>query len=86
VAFCAKEGVSPPSFYAWRQRLRQPPVEQDARTAMPADDLARLVPVRLLPATPVEVLLPSGLVLRLAPGCDLDFIRALVATLGERPC
>jgi hypothetical protein len=53
---------------------------------MPADDLARLVPVRLLPATTVEVLLPSGLVLRLAPGCDLDFIRALVATLGERPC
>ncbi len=55
VAFCAKEGVSPPSFYAWRQRLRQPPVEQDARTSMLAAELARL-----LPAAPAEVLLPSG--------------------------
>jgi len=77
VAFCAKEGVSVPSFYAWRRRLLRPPIE----TA------ARLVPVRLFPAAaPVEILLPDGLVLRLAAGCDLDFVRALVATLGERPC
>jgi hypothetical protein len=76
VAFCAKEGVSVPSFYAWRRRL-QPPVEQ----------AASLVPVRLLPvASPVEVVLPGRLVLRLTPGCDLDFVRSVVATLGERPC
>jgi transposase len=87
VAFCAKEGVSAPSFYAWRQRLRQRTSEQVAGTARPADGAARLVPVRLLPlAAPVEVVLPGGLVLRLPPGCDLDFVRSLVATLGGRPC
>lgn len=87
VAFCAKEGVSAPSFYAWRQRLRRPPVEPAARPALPPADVARLVPVRVLPgAAPVEVLLPAGVVLRLAPGCDLDFVRTLVAALGERPC
>jgi transposase len=76
VAFCAKEGVSAPSFYAWRRRL-QPPGEQ----------AAHLVPVRVLPAAaPVEVVLPGGLVLRVAPGCDLDLVRALIATLGDRPC
>src|SRR4051794_12480878 len=76
VAFCAKEGVSAPSFYAWRRRL-QPPTEQ----------AARLVPIRVLPAAaPVEVVLPGGLVLRLAPGCNLDFVRALVAMLGDRSC
>jgi transposase len=86
VAFCAKEDVSAPSFYAWRRRL-QPPVGQAARSAVPPADAARLVPVRLLAAAvPVEILLSGGLVLRLAPGCDLDFVRALVATLGERPC
>ena len=76
VAFCAKEGVSAPSFYAWCRRL-QPPVEK----------AAHLVPVRVLPpAALIEVVLPGGLVLRLAPGCDLDLIRALVATPGDHPC
>ena len=75
LAFCDREGVSVPSFYAWRRRL-QPSAEQ----------AARLVPVRLFPAAPVEMLLPGGVVLRLPPGCDLDFVRSLVATLGERPC
>src|SRR5215468_5028607 len=71
VAFCAKEGVSAPSFYAWRRRLRQPTAEQTTRPDGPAADVARFVPVRVLPAAaPVEVLLPGGLVLRLTPGCD----------------
>ena len=85
VAFCATEGVSAPSFYAWRRRLRR----RTAPSAHPAEsaDLARLVPVRILPAAvPVELLLADDIVLRLTPGCDLDFVRALVATLGERPC
>jgi transposase len=87
VAFCAKEGVSTPAFYSWRRRLRQPPAEQAARPVHPPDADARLVPVRLLPAAaPVELLLRGGGVLRLAPGCDLDFGRLLVATLGDLPC
>ena len=31
VAFCAKEGVSEPSFYAWRRRLRPSSAEPAAR-------------------------------------------------------
>jgi transposase len=88
VAFCAKEGVSTPSLYAWRRRLRRATAEQATRPVGPLTELAaRLVPVRLLPAAaPVEILLPGGLVLRLAPGCELDFVRSLVETLGARPC
>ena len=87
VAFCAKEGVSTPSFYAWRRRLRPSPAEQANRPAGPLADSPRLVPVRLLtPAAAIELLLPDGLVLRLAPGCDLDFVCTLLATLGDRPC
>jgi hypothetical protein len=79
-AFCAQHKLSLPSFYAWRRRLRQPPVE-------PAPDAPRLLPVQILSVTtPVELLLPGGLILRLAQGCDLTFVRALVTTLGAPPC
>jgi transposase len=87
LAFCAKEGVSAPSFYAWRRRLRQHTADQRADDARSTADVARLVPIRLLAAAiPVELVLPGGLLLRLPPGCDLDFVRSLVATLRERPC
>src|SRR5262245_20190260 len=84
-AFCVKEGVSPPCFYAWRRRLRPLATPADTGARPPAE--ARLVPVRVLAApAPVELVLPGGAVLRLAPGCDLAFVRALVAALGGRPC
>ena len=87
VAFCAKEGVSTPSFYAWRRRLSHPPAEPVVRPALPPADAARLVPVHVLSgAAPVEILLPGGIVLRLAPGCDPDFVRELVEALGGRSC
>ena len=87
VAFCAKEGVSTPAFYAWRRRLRQSSAEQATRPTHPSGADARLVPVRLYSAAaPVELLLRGGGVLRLAPGCDLDFVRLLVAALGDFPC
>jgi hypothetical protein len=73
-AFCKREGVSEPSFYAWRRRLR--------------DGSPRFLPVRVVPsaAAPVEVLLPSGCVLRLSPGCELDWVRDLLNVFGVPSC
>jgi hypothetical protein len=85
VAFCAREGVPLPSFYAWRRRLHASPVRLSPRNAEPPPD-AHFVPVRLLAPTPVEVHLPGGTTLLLAPGCDLDFVRSLVAALGGPSC
>jgi transposase len=82
-AFCDREGISTASFYAWRRRLQ---------TAAPrpasAGDTPRLVPVRISPAAsaPVELLLPSGSVLRLSPDCDLAWLRQLLPLLGVAPC
>jgi transposase len=78
VAFCQQEGISAQAFYYWKHKLHpQPPAP---------DDTPRLLPVRLLDAAPAEVVLPNRIVLRLAPGCDLHFVRSLVAALGEAPC
>src|SRR3954469_5976903 len=65
VAFCAQEGVSAPSFYAWRRRLCQHTADPVAHDARPTADVARLVPIRVLSAAIcVELVLPGGLLLR----------------------
>jgi hypothetical protein len=81
-AFCDRGGISAASFYAWRRRLRR---GADA----PLPESPRLVPVRLVtPAAsaPVELLFPSGLVLRLAPEIDPGWLRQLLGLLGVAPC
>ena len=81
-AFCDREGISPASFYAWRRRLQHDPTPPDAGTP-------RLVPVRVVipPASaPVELVLPTGLVLRLPADTDLDWLRRFLPLLGVAPC
>jgi transposase len=80
--FCAREGVSPASLYAWKRRLHD-----GAAPAHP--DAPRLVPVHVVPApasAPVELVLPSGCLLRLSPDCDLGWLRQLLPVLGVAPC
>ena len=61
VAICRCEGVSCHAFYSWKHKLAAAPLA-------PANDSSRLLPVRLLAQpSPVEVVLPQGTVLRLAP-------------------
>src|SRR5262245_41188765 len=80
--FCDREGISPASFYAWKRRL-----QDGAAPAHP--DAPRLVPVHVVPAPAsarVELVLPSGCVLRLSPNCDLGWLRQLLPQLGVAPC
>jgi len=82
-AFCEQRGLSLPSFYAWR------------RTIAHRDDQApAFLPVQLLPtdtATPastaaasgLELLLPSGLILRLGIAFDAPTLRRLLPVLEE---
>jgi hypothetical protein len=81
--FCALEAVSLPSFSSWKRRL--------AAEATPSEQVPnlgpRLLPVRLaLSAAVVELVLPTGVILRLPPGSELSWVRSLVAALGEPSC
>ena len=40
----------------------------------------------IAPSAPVEVILPNGAVIRIAPGCDLAFVRSLIDALAGAPC
>jgi transposase len=81
-AFCAARGVSQASFYAWRKRLTARSKEPIASTP-PAPTFAA---VRVLPGLPVEVLLPTGAVVRVPAGADPAVVARLVAALGGGPC
>jgi transposase len=85
--FCAIEAVSLPSFYAWRRRLAAEGRADATPPEAGAERGARLLPVRLSPpATAVELVLPTGVLLRLSPGCDPAWVRSLVAALGGPSC
>ena len=81
--FCAAEGVSVPSFYVWKRTL--------AGGTTPPDPVTppTLIPIRLTPssaAPPIEVVFPSGTVLRFPPDARPDVIAAVVHAVEARPC
>jgi hypothetical protein len=85
--FCAAEGVSIASFYLWRRRL----TAVDASTA-PANPSGREPGPRLLAVhlpdrnTTVELVLPTGAVLRIGAGADEATLRCLLRLLGVPLC
>lgn len=85
--FCAIEAVSVPTFYSWKRRLAADTLDRAASHAPGGDGGPRLLPVRVQPSSPaVELVLPTGAVLRLPHGCDLAWVRSLVAALGDASC
>jgi hypothetical protein len=83
--FCASEGVSVPSFYSWRRRLTQPVADS---TAAPPDSSPAFIPLRLVSDTvsPLQLVLPSGVVLRITADCDPQLLHRVLALLGITPC
>jgi len=88
-AFCRREGLSEPAFYAWRRRLAEKPSApaRKAKTAV-------FVPLGLVAVeTPLEVVSGSAVV-RVRRGFDPATLRAVLGALapggqaaeGARPC
>jgi hypothetical protein len=93
--YCAQQHLSEPSFYAWRRMLavRDRPAAAVAtpaaveRTRRAAQDTPLFVPAHLAVAvTPLELLLPGDLVVRVPAGFDADTLRRLLDTLRSQPC
>jgi transposase-like protein len=83
-AFCAAQGLSEPSFYAWRRTLAQ----REEATAAP------LVPLTVTPESKpataddrsvaaLELVLHAGRRLRIGPGFDGPTLARLLALLEE---
>ena len=81
--FCAAEGVSVPSFYVWKRTLAGGTTSPGPVTP------PTLVPIRLTTspaAPPIEVVFPSGTLLRFPPDARPDVIAALVHALEAHSC
>jgi transposase len=83
-AFCATRGLNEATFYARRRELadRVQPTASDT----PSDPPPTFAAVRVIPDPTVEVVLPTGLVLRVPVGVDPAAVARLVAALGGQPC
>lgn len=92
--FCARSGISEPSFYAWRSELARRDLETDRPTASKpkapnrrATSKPRFLPVTIAASVPsqVEVTLPSGLLVRV-PAHDTAALRTVLEHLEPRSC
>ena len=92
--FCAQAGISEPSFYTWRSELAR----RDSVTGRPVRSeptaprrttasTPRFLPVTIAPpvASHVEVVLPSGLLVRV-PAQDTAALRTVLDLLEQRSC
>ncbi len=85
-AFCRSRDLNLSSFYRWRKILDDldPPTETRPRSE--PDSCPSFVPVRVIPDTVVEVVLPSGVQLRVPLSADARQLACLVLALGASPC
>ena len=76
--FARQHGLNPNTFAWWRSEL--------SREATPSRLTLLPVATPLLPRepAPVDVVLPSGIVVRVPLGVDLSWVGALVRAVGER--
>jgi transposase-like protein len=77
--FCRSGGLSPASFYAWRRTLAE-------REPSPASTVPMFAPLRVVPDLGIEVVLPTGVIVRVPAGADLAAAAKLVAALGSPSC
>jgi hypothetical protein len=84
--FCLKEGVSKSSFYRWKEQLRTgiPAsllAERRARDKAEAAEGAAFVPISLK-ASPVEIELPNGGIVRLPLGVGQTVLVEVIRAAG----
>ena len=84
--FCLKEGVSRSTFYRWKDRLKDgiPDsmlAEKEARDRAESAEGAAFVPITLK-ASPVEIELPNGGVVRLPLGVGQVVLVEVIRAVG----
>ena len=81
-AFCRQEGLSEPSFYAWRRRLTTTvPAEEGKRSSEPQPFIE--VPLPAAQPAGLELVLASGHVLRIGSGVDSNVLMNVLTAIRQ---
>ena len=96
VDFCRQEGVSQPSFYAWRKKIRQrdnEPAEPNAMLPVKVLNESQSPPLQspldpksmpIATATDgLEIVTPLGLKIIVTESCSTDLIHKALAAIGS---
>jgi transposase-like protein len=93
-AFCAREGLSEPSFYGWRRKLRQQASAARAQPS-PAANAPALIPVAVVAAADatasrhplgaplLELVTPGGFTLRFPPDIEPQQLSVLLSVVAR---
>ena len=83
--FCLQEGVSRSTFYRWKDRLKDgipEPLESEAEPEHATSSESVFLPVSLK-ASPVEIELPNGRVVRLPVSVGQNMLVAIIRVVGS---
>lgn len=81
--FCAQQGISQPSFYAWRSEIDR---RDQATTLRPSAPTFVKLALEGAAPSPLEIVLTDGRLLRVRPGCDAALLRQVLRLLEEPSC
>ena len=84
-AFCRDRKLTRSNFDRWRRILARDPRESP-RGEEPSPPSAAFVPLRIVAEPMAEVVLPSGIVVRLPLGAAPEAVTRLVAAVGAAAC
>jgi hypothetical protein len=89
--FCAAEGISEASFYAWRKRLRTRKVDgtgavrNEGRREESSDNARLFIPLKVLdPAATLQIVHPLGYRIQVTGDVNPVALRHVIETLDER--
>lgn len=80
--FCQQEGLGQASFFAWRRKFQA----EGADPCEHGDESVRLVPVKVLEEkglSALEVVSPSGLILRVGNEANTENVRRVLQLMHE---
>jgi hypothetical protein len=85
-AFCNARDLPEASFYGWRRTLRERDRQRPTGHSPATARQPTLVPLRVIPDAVVEIVLPTGLIVRVPTGAEVSIVAALVTALRRSSC